>query len=129
MVFFLLYGPALRTVHDHWEDIALTIQIFVGKVISLLFNTVILFSPNSDMAHFSADILPLTSISPQVEANFSQKTCQVQYDLGNITFPNLPATTSLLIHSSYTGLLAHFRACQENFCLMNFLPKMFFLRS
>ena len=110
-MFCLLYGPALTTVHDHWEDIALTIQIFVGKVIFLLFNTVILFSPNPDMVHCSAEILPLASISPQVDANFSQKACKVQYDLGNITFPNLPDTTSLLIHLSHTGLLAHFRAC------------------
>ena len=54
LAFCLLYGPALTIVHDHWEDIALSIQIFVSKVISLLFNTVILFSPNSDLVHCSA---------------------------------------------------------------------------
>ena len=44
-----LYGPALATICDHWK--ALTIQAFVGKVMSLLFNTlsrfVIAFLPRS----------------------------------------------------------------------------------
>ena len=34
----LLYGPTLTSVHDCWKSVALTIQIFVGKVISLFFN-------------------------------------------------------------------------------------------
>ena len=34
----LLYGPALTSVHDYWKTVALTIQNFVGKVMSLLFN-------------------------------------------------------------------------------------------
>ena len=50
-----LYGPALTAIHDHWEKtIALTIQTSVGRVMSLLFNTVSRFvinnlyqSPNS----------------------------------------------------------------------------------
>ena len=32
------YGPVLTSVHDYWKTIALTMQTFVGKVISLLFN-------------------------------------------------------------------------------------------
>ena len=38
-VLSLLYGPSLTLVHDYWKTIALTIWIVVGKVISLLFNT------------------------------------------------------------------------------------------
>ena len=34
----LLYGPALTSVHDYWKTIALNIQTFVGKVMSLIFN-------------------------------------------------------------------------------------------
>ena len=34
----LLYGPTLTSIHDYWKTIALTIQNFVGKVMSLLFN-------------------------------------------------------------------------------------------
>ena len=34
----LLYGPTLTSVHDYRKTIALTIWIFVGKVIYLLFN-------------------------------------------------------------------------------------------
>ena len=34
----LLYGPTLTSVHDYWKTIALTIWIFDGKVLSLLFN-------------------------------------------------------------------------------------------
>ena len=50
--FGLLYGPALTTIHDHWEDhIALTIWTFVSRVMSLLFNIlsrfVIAFLPRS----------------------------------------------------------------------------------
>ena len=35
----LLYGPTLTSIHDYWKTIALTIQTFVSKVMSLLFNT------------------------------------------------------------------------------------------
>ena len=39
LVFRLLYGPALTSVHDFWKKtIALTIWTFVGKLMSLLFN-------------------------------------------------------------------------------------------
>ena len=50
----LLYGPALTTICDHWEDHSLnyTIQTFVGRVMSLLFNIlsrfVITFLPRSN---------------------------------------------------------------------------------
>ena len=48
----LLYGPALTTIHDYWKDHRLTIRTFVGKLISLLFNTlsrfVIAFLPRSN---------------------------------------------------------------------------------
>ena len=46
-----LYGPNLTTIHDYWKSIALTRWIFVGKVMSLLFNIlsrlVIAFLPRS----------------------------------------------------------------------------------
>ena len=52
LAFCLLYGPTLTTLRDHWEDIALTIQTFVNRVISLLFNIlsrfVIAFLPRSN---------------------------------------------------------------------------------
>ena len=35
-VFNFLYGPSLSSIHDYWK-IALTRQIFVGKIMSLLF--------------------------------------------------------------------------------------------
>ena len=36
----LLYGPTLTSIHDHWKKIiALTIETFVGKVMSLPLNT------------------------------------------------------------------------------------------
>ena len=37
-VFSLLYAPTLTCVHDYWKELALTIQTFVSKVMSLLFN-------------------------------------------------------------------------------------------
>ena len=37
-VLSLRYGPSLTSIHDYWKTIALTIQTFVGKVMSLLFN-------------------------------------------------------------------------------------------
>ena len=36
-VLSLLYGPTLTSIHNFWKNIALTIQTFVGKVMSLLF--------------------------------------------------------------------------------------------
>ena len=45
------YGRTLTFIHDNWKTITLTIQTFVGKVMSLLFNTlsrfVIVFLPRS----------------------------------------------------------------------------------
>ena len=45
------FFTALTTTHDHWEDHSLDIWIFVGRVMSLLFNTlsrfVIAFLPRS----------------------------------------------------------------------------------
>ena len=47
----ILYGPALAFVHDSWKTIALTVWIFVSKVMSLLLNRlsrfVIAFLPRS----------------------------------------------------------------------------------
>ena len=34
----LLYGPTVKSVHDYWKNITVTIQTFVSKVMSLLFN-------------------------------------------------------------------------------------------
>ena len=50
----LPYGPALTSIHDCWKDlIALTIQIFVGKVMCLFCNTqsrfVIAFLPRGSL--------------------------------------------------------------------------------
>ena len=48
LAFCLLYGPALTKEHDHWEDI----WIFVGRVMSLIFNTLsrffVAFLPRSN---------------------------------------------------------------------------------
>ena len=42
-VLSLLYGPILTSVHNYWKTIALSIQTFVSKVISLLFNVLFRF--------------------------------------------------------------------------------------
>ena len=34
----LLYGTTLTSIGDYWKNHSLIIQIFVGKVMSLLFN-------------------------------------------------------------------------------------------
>ena len=51
LVLRLLYGPTLTSVYGYWETTALTRWTFVGKVVSLLFNTlsrlVIVFLPRS----------------------------------------------------------------------------------
>ena len=39
LVLSLLYGPTLTSIHDTGKTIALAIWTFVGKVMSLLFNT------------------------------------------------------------------------------------------
>ena len=47
----LLYGPSFTSIHDYWKTTALIRWTFVGKVMSLLFNTlsrfVIAFLPKS----------------------------------------------------------------------------------
>ena len=46
-----LYNPNLTSIHDYWKNHSLTIWTFVGKVISLLFNSlsrfVIAFLPRN----------------------------------------------------------------------------------
>ena len=41
----LLYGPTLVPIHDHWigKIIVLTVQTFVSKIMSLLFDTLSMF--------------------------------------------------------------------------------------
>ena len=34
----LLYGPALKSIHDYWKNYSFDIQTFVGKMTSPLFN-------------------------------------------------------------------------------------------
>ena len=50
-VLSFLHSPTLTSIHDHWKTIALTRQTFVGKVMSLILNTlsrlVITFLPRS----------------------------------------------------------------------------------
>ena len=38
LVLSFLYGPTLKSIHDYWKNIALTIQNIVDNVMSLLFN-------------------------------------------------------------------------------------------
>ena len=51
LVLSVLYGPTLTYIHDYWKNHSLTMQSFVGKVMSLLFNMlsrfVIAFFPRS----------------------------------------------------------------------------------
>ena len=50
MALSFLYSPTLASIHDYWKTIALTIETYVGKIMSLLFNMlsrlVIAFLPN-----------------------------------------------------------------------------------
>ena len=39
LVLSFLHSPTLTSLHDYWKNIALTIPTFVGKAMSLLFNT------------------------------------------------------------------------------------------
>ena len=38
-VLSLFYSPTLTSIHDYWKNHSLTVQTFVSKVMSLLFNT------------------------------------------------------------------------------------------
>jgi len=51
LAFCLLYGPALITISDYWDIIALIIWTFVSRVVSLLFNTLSRFV-NHTIHHF-----------------------------------------------------------------------------
>ena len=67
LVLSLLYGPTLMYIDDYRKAIVLTIQTFVGKVMSLLFNTlsrfVIAFLPRSKSLLISWLQLPSAVIS------------------------------------------------------------------
>ena len=51
LVFSFLYGPTLTSTHDFWKNHSLTLQIFAGKVMSMLF---------SILSRFSIAFLPRT---------------------------------------------------------------------
>ena len=55
-----LHSPTLTSIHDYWKNHSLTKWIFVGKVMSLLFNVlsglVITFLPRSKCLNFMAAI-------------------------------------------------------------------------
>ena len=82
----LLYGPTLTFVHDYWKkNIALTIQSFVTKVMSLLFNMlsrlVIAFLPRrkhlliSWLRSLFSVILETKKIKSVTISTFSPSTC------------------------------------------------------
>ena len=60
-----LHSPTLTAIHDYWKTIALAIQTFVSKVISLLFNTLsrftIAFLPRSQY-HLISWLLSLSAV-------------------------------------------------------------------
>ena len=62
----LLPGPPLTSTHDYWKTIALTRQMFVGEVTSLLFNMfsrlVITFLPRSKCVLISWQQSPSAAI-------------------------------------------------------------------
>ena len=93
----LLYGPALTSVHDYWKNHTLTIWIFVGKVMSLLYNMlsrfVIAFFPRSKFLLISwlqlpsRVILEPKKIKSVIVSTFSPSICHKIdgtkcYDLG-----------------------------------------------
>ena len=64
MVLSLLHNPTLTSVYDYWKIIALTIQSFVGKVMSMLFNMlsrfVIAFLPRNKSLNFVVAVTVLS---------------------------------------------------------------------
>ena len=84
-VLSLLYGPALTSIHDYWKNIALTLQTFVSKVMSLVFNMlsrfVIAFLPQSKrlliswLQSPSAVILEPKTIKSVTVSDFSPSIC------------------------------------------------------
>ena len=86
LVLSLLYGPTLTSIHDYWKKaIALTMQSFVSKVMSLLFNMlsrfVIAFLPRSKCLLFwwlqspSAVILEPQKMKPLTISIFFPSIC------------------------------------------------------
>ena len=83
----LLYSPTLTYIHDYWKTIALTRRTFVGKVMSLLFNTlsrlVIAFLPGSKrlliswLQSPSAVILEPPKIKSLTVSIVSPSTCHI----------------------------------------------------
>ena len=42
-MFNVLYSPVLTSLHDYWKNHSFDLWTFVGKVMSLLFNTLSMF--------------------------------------------------------------------------------------
>ena len=86
LVLSFLYSPALTSIHDHWKTIALTRRTFVGKVMFLLFNTLLRFVvailPRSKhllilwLHSPSAVILESKKMKSDTVSTFSPSVCQ-----------------------------------------------------
>ena len=92
----LLYCPALTSIHDYQETVALTRWTFVGKVMSLLFNMpckfVIAFLPRSKRLLISwlqspaAMFMELKQIKSVTVSIVSPSICHVMMGLDTIIF-------------------------------------------
>ena len=79
------YDPTLTSIHDYWKNHSFDYRTFVGKVISLLFNTmsrfIIAFLPRSKrllilwLQSLSAVILEPKKIKSAIDSTFSPFIC------------------------------------------------------
>ena len=79
-----LHGPTLTSIHAYWKNHTLTIRIFVGKVMSLLFNMlssiVRAFLPRNKCLLISWLLLPSAVIlePPKIKSDISLAKIQTQ---------------------------------------------------
>ena len=93
------YSPTLTSIHDYWKSIALTRWTFVGKVMSLLFNTLYSLVGHSFSSKEQASFKFMVAVT--ICSDFgAQKNRKIQYHTVLITVT--------LCYSLKSGRLIHF---------------------
>ena len=124
----VLWHSTLTPMHDYWKNmtigktIALIIQTFVGKVISLLFNTLSSFFPRSKcllilwMQSPSAMILKPKKIKSVNVSIFPPSTCHEEMG------PDAMISVFLMFSFQPAFSLSSFTLSKKLFSLLHFLP-------
>ena len=112
------FSPTLTSMHDYWKNIALTIQTFVGKVMSLLFNMLSNFSSKEQV---SFNFMAVVTIGSDFGA---QENTLLLNTLARCIIVFSPRSKRLLISwlQSLSTVTFGGQVCHSFYCFLIYLP-------